>query len=54
MIQVVPFALIRSNQTEPGLKRKSRTNDIPVTPSPLPNFPRSIPFLPIPFSVQNS
>jgi hypothetical protein len=54
MIQIAPFALIRSSQTEPGLKRKSRTDDIPVIPSPLPNFPRSIPFLPIPFSVQNS
>jgi hypothetical protein len=29
-------------------------DDIPVTPSPVPNFPRSIPFLPIPFSIQNS
>jgi hypothetical protein len=32
--QVAPFASIRSSQTEPGLKRKSRTDDIPVTSSP--------------------
>jgi hypothetical protein len=32
--QVAPFASIRSSQTEPRPKRKSRTDDIPVTPPP--------------------
>jgi hypothetical protein len=32
--QVAPFASIRSSQTEPGPKWKSRTDDIPVTPLP--------------------
>jgi hypothetical protein len=54
MSQVAPFASIRSSQTEPGTKQKSCTDDIPMTPPPVPNFPRSIPFLPVPFSIQNS
>jgi hypothetical protein len=38
--QVAPFASIRSSQTEPEPKRKSYTDDFPVTPSPRPQFPQ--------------
>jgi hypothetical protein len=44
--QVAPFATIRSSQIEPGPKRKSRTDDIPVTPLMSPIFPNPFPSSP--------